>query len=68
MISSVILFSSVVLIITALQFRFIFKKKKRRDAWVFLGWMMIVWAAGLLFILGMKFPVPERALFPLWGK
>lgn len=33
---------------------------------VFMGWMLVAWITGCLFMAGVSLPVPYKPLFPNW--
>lgn len=63
---SMILFTLGMSAVAMHQFTYWSKKGTRREAWVFLGWMIFAWVVGLCFIGGFRLPTPSKPLFPSW--
>ncbi|WP_410512850.1 hypothetical protein PaeBR_23380 [Paenibacillus sp. BR2-3] len=61
-----VLFTLGAAVVTVHQFRHWRKYRQHSEKWVFLGWMIVAWAIGVLLIAGIKFPIPVRPLFPTW--
>jgi hypothetical protein len=60
------LFTLGTIVVAAQQFRYWGKYGKGSEKWVSLGFMITAWVMGILFISGLKFPVPVHPLLPEW--
>ncbi|TYP72410.1 hypothetical protein [Paenibacillus methanolicus] len=66
MIASITWFTIFAIVASAQQIRYWRRTGNKREAWVFLGWMIAAWGLGIALIAGVEFPAPTKPILPQW--
>ncbi|WP_139491576.1 hypothetical protein [Brevibacillus dissolubilis] len=59
-------FTILIVVLTLQQITYWWAKGLKRESKVVLGWMVLAWMVGLLFIGGIELPSPVYVIFPEW--